>query len=287
METLADEPIDFQITRIPYFLRPELPGINKTLKREDGEAPLAATWSKEESLGVWSDQMDSYTRQHPEKFGGEGQPPHARFGLGWQAAEVGLKFVFNQTMSNSMDALRLIQKVQREHSPEVRERLYEIISRRYFQEGQTLADHEMLIEAAKEADIPTAGLREWLASGEGTFDIQRQYAEIFYGWGYTSIPVTLVSWEGMDQHIQGSQDLEAYMEIFRRVLNAPVPNKSPAEKIPIWDKMSRTAQQMGTSYGHDFATEAHEIFFGNIAEMMREQKREELRKALPSSAHAA
>uniref|UniRef100_A0A7S4SH30 DSBA-like thioredoxin domain-containing protein n=1 Tax=Alexandrium monilatum TaxID=311494 RepID=A0A7S4SH30_9DINO len=286
METLADEPIDFNITRIPYFLRPELPGINKTLKRE-GEAPIAATWNKEESLGTWSDQMDSYTRQNPGKFGGEGQPPHARFGLGWQAAEVGLKFVFSQTMSNSMDALRLVQKVQRERTPEVRERLYEVISRKYFSEGCTLADHDMLVEAAREAGVYTEGLREWLASGEGTFEIQRKYAEIFYGWGYTSIPVTLVSWEGVDQHIQGSQDLKAYLDVFRRIIDSPLPNKPPAEKIPIWEKLARTACQMGTPNGHDFAVEAHSIFFGELAELMRNQKREEQRKALPSTASAA
>lgn len=287
METLADEPIDFEIIRIPYFLRPELPGINKTLKKDGQEPPVAATWRKEESLGTWSDQMDSYTRQNPSKFGGEGQAPHARFGLGWQAAEVGLKFVFTQTMSNSMDALRLLQKVQREHSSEVRERFYETISRKYFAEGYTLADHDMLVDAAAEVGVSTVGLREWLASGDGTFEIQRKYAEIFYGWGYTSIPVTLVSWEGIDQHIQGSQDLEAYMEVFQRILNSPMPNKTQEQKTPIWEKLSRTAHQMGTPHGHDFTVEAHEIFFGEIAELMRSQKREELQKALPSTASAA
>eukprot|EP00913_Durusdinium_trenchii_P023515 g22092.t1 len=30
-EMLADEPMDFSVTRLPFFLRPELPGINKTL----------------------------------------------------------------------------------------------------------------------------------------------------------------------------------------------------------------------------------------------------------------
>ncbi|CAE7765408.1 unnamed protein product [Symbiodinium sp. CCMP2592] len=50
--------------------------------------------------------------------------------------------------------------------------------------------------AAAEAKVRVEGLREWLQSGEGTFDIQQKYAEIFYGWGYTSVPVTLVSCEG-------------------------------------------------------------------------------------------
>mmetsp|Transcript_101051 Transcript_101051/g.261700 ORF Transcript_101051/g.261700 Transcript_101051/m.261700 type:complete len:282 (+) Transcript_101051:902-1747(+) len=275
METLADEPIDFAIHRIPFFLRPELPGINKTLSKNDAEdgQPLApGTWSKKESPGIWADQMEAYTKKHPEKFGGEGQPPDAMFGLGWQAAEVGLKFTFTQTMSNSMDALRLLLKVQREHSPDVRETFYENIARKYFQEGRTLADWDMLIEAAAESEVPTEGLREWLATGDGTFEIQRKYAEIFFGWGYTQVPVTLVSCEGVDQHVEGSQDLDAYLKMFRRLLDEPLPAKEPHEKIPVWEKYSRTALAMGTPQGRDFTHEAHEIFFGDLAESLRNPK---------------
>mmetsp|Transcript_331 Transcript_331/g.795 ORF Transcript_331/g.795 Transcript_331/m.795 type:complete len:286 (+) Transcript_331:551-1408(+) len=282
MDMLADEPIDFTVTRVPFFLRPELPGINKTLSKGDQDAAGPGTWAITESLGTWGDQMDAYTQQNPHKFGGEGQAPHARFGLGWQAAEVGLKFVYTQTMSNSMDALRLLSKVQREHSPDVRERFYETISRKYFAEGRTLADHDMLVEAAEEVGVPVEGLREWLASGEGTFDIQRKYAEIFYGWGYTSIPVTLVSCEGFDQHIEGSQNLQAYLDVFRRILDGPLPPKEPKDKIPVWEKLSRSALRIGTPLGRDFTTEAHEIFFGELAKSMREQKRNELRRALPA-----
>lgn len=159
MEHLTDEPIDFTVTRLPYFLRPELPGLDQSLL-EGGK------WTPKDSPTIWGDQMDGYTRKNPQKFGGEGQPPDARFGIGWQAAEVGLRFVFSQPMSNSMDALRLLMKVQDEESPAVREKLFEVISRKYFSEGQPLADHDMLLEAAQEAGVPTAGLREWLATSE-------------------------------------------------------------------------------------------------------------------------
>jgi len=172
-----------------------------------------------------------------------------------------------------MDALRLLMKVQREHPPAVRERFYETIARNYFAEGRTLADWDMLIEAAAESEVPTEGLREWLASGEGTFEIQRKYAEIFYGWGYTSVPVTLVSCEGVDQHVQGSQDLQAYLDMFRKLLDQPLPVKEPHQKIPIWEKYARTAVAVGTKNGHDFAHEARDIFFGDLAEQMRKGQR--------------
>lgn len=55
----------------------------------------------------------------------------------------------------------------------------------------------MLLEAAEEAEIPTEGLQAWLQGDEGSWEIQRKYAEIFYGWGYTSVPVTMVSCEGL------------------------------------------------------------------------------------------
>ena len=116
---LADEPIDFTVTRLPFFLRPELPGINKTLAVAN-DSENDRIWRIEESPGTWGEQMDRYTKKHPEKFGGENQAPDARVGISWQASEVGLKFTFGQHMSNSMDALRLLMKVQREHSPSVR-----------------------------------------------------------------------------------------------------------------------------------------------------------------------
>ncbi|CAE7765422.1 unnamed protein product [Symbiodinium sp. CCMP2592] len=134
MDMFADEPIDFTVTRLPFFLRPELPGIGKAmLPGSDDNSPGAALperkWSCKESPGTWGEQMDKYTKKHPEKFGGKDQAPDARFGISWQASEVGLKFVFNQPMSNSMDALRLLMKVQREYSPEIREQFFEILSR--------------------------------------------------------------------------------------------------------------------------------------------------------------
>jgi len=259
MESLADEPIDFKVTRVPYFLRPELPGLGKP--PQDEECPA-----------TWGDQMDKYTKKHPEKFGGEGQPPHARFGISWQAAEVGLKFCFDQRMSNSMDALRLLQKAQSEFTPELREDLFETISRKYFAEGRKLADHDMLVEAAKESGMPTDGLHEWLAGSEFTEEVERKYAEIFYGWGFTQVPVTLVSWEGMDQCLQGSQHLGAYIDMFRKILSADPPKVPPAEKIPVWEKMSKMALMRGTPHGHDFRHEAHEIFHGKIGELMRGKK---------------
>lgn len=266
MEMLADEPMDFSVTRLPFFLRPELPGINKTL----GDTKDERTWQISESPGTWGQQMDRYTKKYPEKFGGENQAPDARVGISWQASEVGLKFTFDQHMSNSMDALRLLMKVQREQSANVREDFFEVVSRKYFTEGRCLADHAMLLEAAVEAHVPTDGLLQWLQSGEGTWEIQRKYAEIFYGWGYTSVPVTLVSCEGLDQHIQGSQNLEAYLQVFRRLLE-PLPAKVPEQKLPIWEKYARVAQATGTPNGKDFSWEAQDIFFGATAEDLRQR----------------
>lgn len=271
METLAEEPIDFKITRIPYFLRPELPGIGQQ-QLSDDECPER-----------WGDMIDHYTRKHPEKFGGKGQPPNARFGLAWQGAEVGLKFSFNQPMSHSMDSVRLLMKVQSEHSPEQREKLYEAIARKYYTEGRKLADHDMLIEAAEEAGVPTQGLREWLVGDAMTAEIQRMYAEIFYGWGYTSVPVTLVSCEGLDQCINGSQNLDAYLYVFRRIIDEPLRVVNPDEKIPIWEKMSKMAQQQGTVHGRDFRWEAFDIFHGKTAELMRSPKKLEERRMLNAS----
>lgn len=268
---LADEPLDFSVTRLPFFLRPELPGMNKTLLGHDSDPDLGRTWELKESPGTWGQQMDRYTRKHPEKFGGESQAPDARVGISWQASEVGLKFTFDQHMSNSMDALRLLMKVPKEQPPKVREEFFEVVSRKYFTEGRPLADHSMLLEAAREVQVPTEGLLQWLQSGEGTWEIQRKYAEIFYGWGYTSVPVTLVSCEGVDQHIQGSQHLDAYLQVFQRLLDEPLPNKAADQKLPIWEKYARMAQVAGTPNGKDFSWEAHDIFNGETAQNLRSQ----------------
>lgn len=94
----------------------------------------------------------SWPRKHPEKFGADKQVPNARVGLSWQASQalggsevvcrqVGLEFTFDQPMSSSMDALRLLMKasrhalkleiceVQREQGAAAREAFFEIVSR--------------------------------------------------------------------------------------------------------------------------------------------------------------
>eukprot|EP00747_Dinoflagellata_sp_TGD_P212413 gnl/TRDRNA2_/TRDRNA2_85504_c0_seq2.p1 gnl/TRDRNA2_/TRDRNA2_85504_c0~~gnl/TRDRNA2_/TRDRNA2_85504_c0_seq2.p1 ORF type:complete len:228 (+),score=48.62 gnl/TRDRNA2_/TRDRNA2_85504_c0_seq2:157-840(+) len=213
--------------------------------------------------------MDSYTKKNPEKFGGKGQAPHARFGISWQAAEVGLKFSFHQKMSNSMDALRLLSRIQRDYAPEVREQFYETVSRKYFQEGRKLADHAMLQEAVQEIGLNIVGLREWLAGDELTAEIERKYAEIFYGWGYTSVPVTMVHCEGVDQVIQGSQDLDAYLNVFRKCIDDPHPELASSEKVPAWEAMSRMALRQGTQHGQDFRWEAQDIFHGETCRLLR------------------
>eukprot|EP00971_Amphidinium_carterae_P143202 2837234-Amphidinium_carterae.1 len=108
MELMSAEPLDVQISRLPFFLRPDL----RADTAFDKQATQAVVCSREAAApGTWGESIDKYTQKHPEKFGGEGQAPDARCGLSWQAAEVGLKFVFNQQLTPSMDSLRLLMKV--------------------------------------------------------------------------------------------------------------------------------------------------------------------------------
>jgi len=283
MQMMSSEPLDFEVYRMPYFLRPDLPftvsarEANALQDTHPDRAPVQPASSSSSCLATagtpgsapfadWGDYLDRYTRKHPEKFGREGQAPNARVGLSWQGAEVGLQFVFNQKMTNSMDSLRLLMKVQLEQTAAVRENFFENVSRKYFAEGRCLADHDMLIEAAEEAGVAVDGLREWLCSEEGTLEVQRQFAEIFYGWGFTAVPVTLVSWQGLDQCIQGSQNLQAYLDVFKKILDAPGPPvQEPGLKAPVWQKLSATAARIGTPYGHDFLKEAHSVFSQSTA----------------------
>lgn len=99
-----------------------------------------------------------------------------------------------------------------------------------------------------------------------TEDIMRKYAEIYYAWGFESVPVTLVSCEGLDQCIRGSQNLQAYLEVFGKILDKPLPQAEPQNKIPAWEKMSNVALK---THGTDFRAEAHSIFFGETRDMIR------------------
>lgn len=48
---MSDEPLDFTLTRLPFFLRPELPGMADPERK---------------AFGTWGDQIDRYTRSLAE-----------------------------------------------------------------------------------------------------------------------------------------------------------------------------------------------------------------------------
>ena len=53
---MSDEPLDFTLTRLPFFLRPEQLG---TLDATCGAVRLPR--AAEKAFGTWGDQIDRYT----------------------------------------------------------------------------------------------------------------------------------------------------------------------------------------------------------------------------------
>lgn len=45
-----------------------------------------------------------------------------------------------------------------------------------------------------------------------------------------------------------SHDGQAYLEVFRRLLDEPLPKKPPEEKLPIWESLGFWPSQAGNSF---------------------------------------
>jgi len=153
------QPLDIDFVRRPFFL-------------------FFGGPSKHPGVPVkWGDRLDAFY-------------PGGRKSIARLGERAGRNFNFNVELSDTMDSWRLVIWAEEQGKGED---LIAAIGRRYFEEGQQLANHAMLLSAVDEAGLNTSDA-EAVLGGNGFRDkVMQHYRWAVEEQGISSIPVFLVS----------------------------------------------------------------------------------------------
>ena len=186
----ADAPLEFTVLRVPFFLEPDYPKGPEF--EETNRVRLVRKWGGEAG---WKVQK-------------------ARHGLKERGRAVGIEhFNLDRIASNTFASHRLVQWVTRTMGVTAAEQLYSDLNHRHFELGQKLNDTAMLVEAAAAVGADAAEAEAFLASDDGTEQIQRVQG-MLRSMGVHSIPTFVV---GAERVVGGAAHADDFERLFRSI----------------------------------------------------------------------
>lgn len=172
----------FTVTWHPFYLDPSLPKVGI-----DREAHLARKFGPERMALVTA---------HLKKAG---------------EAE-GIKFSLKGKLGNTRDAHRLVQ-LAKTKSNEAENRLMSTLFKVHFEEDGDITSHDVLVSVGEQAGLDKAEVTDWLKSGKGGEEVDREVQEA-YAKGIHGVPNFTIN--GQHQ-VEGAQDVETFVEVFSRI----------------------------------------------------------------------
>jgi len=116
---------------------------------------------------------------------------------------------------NTFDAHRLLHWAEHE-GPDRQLALKKALFKAYFIDGQSPADHELLVRLAGEARLDEARAREILAGDEFAAEV-RERERLYTGAGIHSVPAVIVNRQHL---ISGGQPVEVFERALRQIAGA-------------------------------------------------------------------
>ncbi|KAF2687679.1 thioredoxin-like protein [Lentithecium fluviatile CBS 122367] len=126
--------------------------------------------------------------------------------------EEGINFKFGGRTGNTRDSHRLIQ-LGKKKSPAVQTRVIEELFAAYFENEKDITAQETLLEAAVKAGLDEAEAKEWLETGKGGAEVDREVQEA-YAQNIHGVPNFTIN----DRfEIGGAQEPAAFLQLFERL----------------------------------------------------------------------
>jgi predicted DsbA family dithiol-disulfide isomerase len=124
----------------------------------------------------------------------------------------GINFSLNGKIGNTRDAHRLVQ-LAKTKSNELENKIISELFRSHFEEDGNVTSHDMLIAAGEKAGLDKDEVKQWLESGKGGQEVDREVEEA-YKKGVHGVPNFTIN----DRYqVEGAQDAETFVEEFVRV----------------------------------------------------------------------
>lgn len=124
----------------------------------------------------------------------------------------GIDFKFGGKTGNTRDSHRLIQ-LGKAKSPAVQTRVVEELFAAYFENEKDITSHDVLVDAGVKAGLNAAEVKEWLGSGKGGPEVDKEVQEA-YEQSISGVPNFTIQ----DQfEIGGAQEPADFVQLFERI----------------------------------------------------------------------
>jgi len=124
----------------------------------------------------------------------------------------GIDFKFGGKTGNTRDSHRLIQ-LGKAKSPAVQTRVVEELFAAYFENEKDITSHDVLVDAGVKAGLNAAEVKEWLDSGKGGPEVDKEVQEA-YEQSISGVPNFTIQ----DQfEIGGAQEPADFAQLFERI----------------------------------------------------------------------
>lgn len=119
----------------------------------------------------------------------------------------GMVFNFDSRIGNTRDSHRVVV-LARDKGDEVQSRVVEEIMRMYFEDGGDIAGWDDLVEAAVRGGLEEGEVREWLESGRGGDEVDREVDEA-REMGVVGVPKFIINGKFV---VDGAHEVPAFLE---------------------------------------------------------------------------
>ncbi|KAI0441226.1 DSBA-like thioredoxin domain-containing protein [Xylaria telfairii] len=129
--------------------------------------------------------------------------------------EEGINFAFAGKVGNTRDSHRLIQ-LGKTKSNDVENRVVTELFKSYFEGEGDITSHTTLIAAGEKAGLVTSEIKEWLETGKGGAEVDKEVQQA-YADGVSGVPNITI--QGM-YNIGGAQEAEVLVAAFTKIKEA-------------------------------------------------------------------
>ncbi|KAF2966221.1 hypothetical protein GQX73_g7334 [Xylaria multiplex] len=129
--------------------------------------------------------------------------------------EEGINFAFSGRIGNTRDSHRLIQ-LGKTKGNDVENRVVTELFKSYFEGDGDITSHATLIAAGEKAGLAASEVKEWLETGKGGAEVDKEVEEA-YANGVSGVPNITI--QGV-HNIDGAQEAEVFVATFAKIKGA-------------------------------------------------------------------
>jgi predicted DsbA family dithiol-disulfide isomerase len=132
--------------------------------------------------------------------------------LGQIGQDEGINFKFGGKLGNTRDSHRLIQ-LGKLKGPQMQTRVIEELFAAYFENEKDITTYEVLLEAAEKAGLDKSEAKEWLESGKGGPEVDKEVQDA-YAQNISGVPNFTINGKF---EVGGAQEPAAFVQLFERL----------------------------------------------------------------------